>query len=91
MKRTNPEFQTRSGVALVSEFFHLNFASDFFNLRLVKFLQAEIIAMKHLIQGCNNEAWVGVKPGPLRAKPGPGTKIKTGPPVKMTKTMVCQK
>ena len=24
----------------------------------------EIIAMKHLIQGCNNEAWVKIKPSP---------------------------
>ena len=29
--------------------------------------------------------------GPLRANPEPDTKIKTGPPAKMTKTMVCQK
>ena len=42
-------------------FFHSNFASDFFNLLLVKFVQAEIIAMKHLIQGRNNEVWVGLK------------------------------
>ena len=42
--------------------FPIEFCFDFFNLLLVKFLQAEIIAMKHLIQGCNNEAWVGVKP-----------------------------
>ena len=46
-----------------------NFASDFFNLLLVKFLRSEIIAMKHLIQGRNNEAWVGVKPSTLRLWP----------------------
>ena len=31
----------------------LNFASDFFDLLLVRFLQAEIIVVKHLIQGRN--------------------------------------
>ena len=31
------------------------------------------------------------KTDPLRTKTGPGTKIKTGPPAKMTKTMVFQK
>ena len=50
-------------------FFRLNFASDFFNLLLVEFLQAEIIAMKHLIQGRNYEAWVGVEPSTLRLWP----------------------
>ena len=42
--------------------FRLNFASDFFNLLLVRFHQAEIIiVVEHLIQGRDNEAWVGVK------------------------------
>ena len=40
----------------------LNFASDFFDLLLVRFHQAEIIVVKHLIQGRDNEAWVGVEP-----------------------------
>ena len=47
--------------------FRLNFASDFFNLLLVRFHQAEIIIVKHLIQGRNNEAWVGVEPSTLRS------------------------
>ena len=40
--------------------FRLNLASDFFNLLLVRFQQAEIIVVKHLIQERNNEAWVVV-------------------------------
>ena len=36
--------------------FRLSFASDFFNLLLVRFHQAEIIVAKHLIRGRNNEA-----------------------------------
>ena len=38
--------------------FRLNFPSDFFNLLLVKFHQAKIILVKHLIQERKNEAWV---------------------------------
>ena len=34
--------------------FRLNFASDFFNLLLVRFHQAEVIVVKHLIQERNN-------------------------------------
>ena len=49
--------------------FQLNFASDFFNLVLVRFHQAEIIVMKHLIQRHNNEAWVGVEPSTLQSLP----------------------
>ena len=37
----------------------MSFASDFFNLLLVRFHQAEIIIVKHLIQGC--KAWARVK------------------------------
>ena len=48
--------------------FHLNFASDFFNLMLVRFHHAEII-VKYLIQGRNNKAWVGVEPLTLRSWP----------------------
>ena len=48
--------------------FCLNFASDFFNLMLVGFHQAEII-VKHLIQGRNNEALVGVEPSTMRSWP----------------------
>ena len=42
--------------------FRLNFVSDFFNLLLVRFHQAKIIVVKHLIQGRNKKAWVGVEP-----------------------------
>ena len=49
--------QTWLGVAIV---FELTSASDFFNLLLVRFHQAEIIIRKYLIQGRNNETWVGV-------------------------------
>ena len=46
--------------------FRLKFAFNFFNLPLVRFHQAEIIVVKHLIQGRNNEAWVGVETSTLR-------------------------
>ena len=55
--RTNPD-SLRS--YLCFRVFRLNFASDFFNLLLVRFNQAEIIVVKHLIQARNNEARVGV-------------------------------
>ena len=58
MHRTNPDLLRRCPCFRV---FRLNFASDFFNLLLVRFHQAEIIVVKHLIQGCNNEARVGVE------------------------------
>ena len=44
-------------------------ASDLFNLLLVRFHQAEIIVVKHLIQGRNNESWVKVEPSTLRSWP----------------------
>ena len=47
--------------------FRLSFASDFFNLLLVRFHQAEITIVKHLIQGRNKKAWVGVEPSTLRS------------------------
>ena len=59
------QIQTSLGVALCFQVFRLNFASDFFNLLLVRFHQAEIIVVKHLIQGRNNEAWVGVESSTL--------------------------
>ena len=59
MHRTNPD-SLRNRPCF--RFFSLNFASDFFNLLLVKFFQVEIIAIKHVIQASNNEAWVGVEP-----------------------------
>ena len=68
MHKTNPDL-LRSCLCL--RVFRLNFASDFFNLLLVSFHQAEIIVVKHLIQGRNNEAWVGlgVEPSTLRSWP----------------------
>ena len=62
--------QTRLGVTCPCfRIFRLSFASDFFNLPLVKFHQAEIIVVKHLIQGRNNENGVGVEPSTLRTWP----------------------
>ena len=61
--------QTRLGIALCFRVFRLNFASDFFNLLLVRFHQAEILVEKHLIQGRNNEARVGVELLTLRSWP----------------------
>ena len=51
MHRTNPDSLRSYHCFRV---FRLHFASDFFNLfnlQLVRFLQAEIIVVKHLIQG----------------------------------------
>ena len=47
--------------------FRLKFVSDFFNLLLVRFHQAEIIVVKHPIQGRNNKAWVGVELSTLQS------------------------
>ena len=47
--------------------FRLNFASDFFDLLLAGFHQAEIIIPKHLIEGRNNETRFGVEPLTLRS------------------------
>ena len=47
MRRTNPN-SLRS--CLRFRVLRLNFASDFFHLLLVRFHQAEIIVVKHLIQ-----------------------------------------
>ena len=66
MRRTNLDSLQKS--FLCFQVFRLSFASYFF-LLLVRFLQAEIIVVKHLIQGRKNEAWVGVKPSTLRSWP----------------------
>ena len=66
MHRTNPD-SLRS--CLCFQVFRLNFASEFFNLLLVKFHQTNIIVGKHLIQGRNNEAGVGVELSTLRSWP----------------------
>ena len=47
--------------------FPLEFSSDFFNLLLARFHQAEIIIVKHLIQGRNNETRLGGEPSTLRS------------------------
>ena len=64
MRRTNPD-SLRS--CLCFQVFRLNFASDFFNLLLARFHQAEIIIVKHRIQGRNNETRLGVEPLTLRS------------------------
>ena len=64
MRRTNPDL-LRS--CLCFRVFRLNFAFHFFDLLLVRFHQAEIIVVKHLIQGRNNEVWVVVEPSTLRS------------------------
>ena len=66
MRKTNPDSLMSCHCFRV---FYLNFAFDVFNSLLVRFHRAEIIFMKHLIQGCNNEAWVGVEPPTLRIWP----------------------
>ena len=63
MLRTNPDL-LRS--CLCFRVLPLNFVSDFFNLLLAGFHQAEIIIVKHLIQGRNNETGLEVEPLTLR-------------------------
>ena len=58
MRRTNPD-SLRS--CFCFQVFVVEF-SDFFNFLLARFHQAEIIIVKHLIQGRNNETRLGVKP-----------------------------
>ena len=58
MRRTNPD-SLRS--CLCFRVFQLSFTSDFFNLLLARIHQAEIIVVKHLVQGRNNVAWVEVE------------------------------
>ena len=64
MRRTNAE-SLRS--CLGFRVFRLDFASDFFNLLLASFHQADIIIVKHLIQGRNNETRLGVELLTLRS------------------------
>ena len=66
MHRTNPDLLRSCPCFQV---FRLNFAYDFFNLLLVRFHPAKIIFVKHLIQGSNNEAWMGVELSTLRSWP----------------------
>ena len=61
--------QTLFEVAVIICVFRLIFAFDFFNLLLLKFHQAGMIIVKHLIQKNSNEASVGVEPSTLRSLP----------------------
>ena len=53
MRRTNPD--SLKELPLFPSF-PVEFSSDYFNLLLARFHQAEIIIVKHLIHGRNNEA-----------------------------------
>ena len=64
MRETNPD-SLKS--CLCFHVFQLNFAFDFLNLLLARFHQAEIIIVKHPIQGRNNETSLGVEPLTLRS------------------------
>ena len=64
MRRTNPD--SLKSLPLFPSF-PVEFFYDFFNLLFAKFHQAEIIIVKHLIQGHNNETRVGVEPLTLRS------------------------
>ena len=59
MRRTNPGSLRRCPSFQV---FRLNFLLTSFNLMLTRFHRAEIIIVKHLIQGRNNETRLGVEP-----------------------------
>ena len=59
MRRTNLD-SLRS--CLYFRALSLNFASDFCNLLLDRFHQAVIIVVKLIVQGRNNQAWVGAEP-----------------------------
>ena len=63
MRRTNPD-SLRSCPCF--QIFPVEFSFDFFNLLLAGFHQAEIIIVKHLIQGRNSETRLGVEPLTLR-------------------------
>ena len=65
MPRTNPDSLRSCPCPRV---FRLNFASDFFNLLLARFHRAEIIIVKHLIHGRNNETRLGVEPLTLQSR-----------------------
>ena len=64
MRRTNPD-SLRS--CLCFQVFRLNFVFDFFNSLVAGFHQAEIIIVKHLIQGRNKETRLGVEPLSLQS------------------------
>ena len=64
MRRTNPD-SLRSCLCFPS--FPVEFSCDFFHLLLARLHQAEIIIVKHLIQGRNNETRLGGEPLTLRS------------------------
>ena len=64
MRRTNPD-SLRNCLCFPS--FPVELSSDFFNLLLARFHQAEIIILKHLIQGRNNETRLRVERLTLRS------------------------
>ena len=64
MCRTNPDSLR---TCLCFQVFPVEFSSDVFNLLLARFHLAEIIIVKHLIQGHNNETRLGVEPLILRS------------------------
>ena len=64
--RTNPDLPW---ICPCFRVLRLIFVCDFFHLLLVRFHQAKIMLMKHLIQKRNNEARVGVEPSTLRSWP----------------------
>ena len=64
MHKTNPD-SLRS--CLCFQVFPVEFSSDFFNWLLARFHQAEIIIVKHLIQGRNNETTLEVEALTLRS------------------------
>ena len=66
MHRANPDWPRSCPCFRV---FRLSFASNFLNLLLFRFLQAEIIVVKHLYLGRNIEARVGVELSTLRSWP----------------------
>ena len=63
VRRANPD-SLRS--CLCFQVFPVEFSSDFFNLLLARFHQAEIIIVKHLILR-NSETWLGVEPLTFRS------------------------
>ena len=66
MRRMNPDSLWS---CLCYRVFRLSFISDFFYLLLARFRQAEIIVVKHLVQGRNNETWVEVESPTWRTWP----------------------
>ena len=64
MRRTNPDSH---GSCLRFQVFWLNFLVTSFNLLLARFHQAEIIIVKHLIQGRNNETRLRIEPSTLQS------------------------